>query len=81
MQFLHGSFFMQHTSPRSSSRELIVAKLEALLDECDLVADHAPLAETFDILVLQRNAQVHLHRQIQRRSMHLRAIRFRFVRR
>ena len=41
---------MQRTSPRSSSRELIVAKLEALLDECDLVADHAPLAETFDIL-------------------------------
>jgi len=30
---------MQRTSPRSSSRELIVAKLEALLDECDLVAD------------------------------------------
>jgi len=50
MQFLHGSFFMQRTSPRSSSRELIVAKLEALLDECDLVTDHAPLAETFDIL-------------------------------
>ena len=27
-----------------------MAKLEALLDECDLVADHAPLVETFDIL-------------------------------
>ena len=41
---------MPSLSPRSVRRELILAKLESLLDECDFVADNAPLSETFDIL-------------------------------
>jgi hypothetical protein len=39
---------MQPESPRSSTCELLLAKFEALLDECDLVADNAAYGETLD---------------------------------
>jgi hypothetical protein len=39
---------MQPESPRSDVRDLLFAKFEALLDECDLVADNAAYGETLD---------------------------------
>jgi len=35
-------------SPSPSRRELLHARLDALLDDCDLVADHSAYGETFD---------------------------------
>jgi hypothetical protein len=39
---------MPSASPAPTRRELLHAKLDALLDECDLVADHSAYGETFD---------------------------------
>jgi len=41
---------MPPESPQPPRREFLHAKLDALLDESDLVADHAAYGETFDDL-------------------------------
>jgi hypothetical protein len=41
---------MQPESPLSDRRALLIAKFEALLDECDIVADNAAYGETLDDL-------------------------------
>jgi hypothetical protein len=41
---------MQSESPRFTTRERLLAKFEALLDECDLVADQSAFGQTFDDL-------------------------------
>jgi len=41
---------MQPKFPLSDRRALLIAKFEALLDECDLVADNAAYGETLDDL-------------------------------
>ncbi|MDR0328465.1 MAG: hypothetical protein LBI05_09245 [Planctomycetaceae bacterium] len=38
---------MQSESPSATRREFLHAKLDALLDESDLVADHAAYGETY----------------------------------
>ena len=40
--------FMKSDSPRPTCRELLHAKLDALLDECDLVADNAAFGQTLN---------------------------------
>jgi hypothetical protein len=39
---------MQSESPKTDRRALLMAKFEALLDECDLVADQSAFGQTFD---------------------------------
>ena len=39
---------MPTSSPLSDRRALLVAKFEALLDECDLVADNSAYGETLN---------------------------------
>lgn len=39
---------MPPDSPRPSTRELLMAKFEALLDECDLVTNNAAYGEALD---------------------------------
>ena len=39
---------MLPASPFPTRRELLHARLDALLDDCDLVADHSAYGETFD---------------------------------
>ena len=39
---------MQPESPHFSRRELLHAKLDVILDECDLVADQSAFGQTFD---------------------------------
>jgi hypothetical protein len=48
--FLQGRIFMEAGSPLSDRRALLMAKFEALLDECDQVADNAAYGETLDDL-------------------------------
>jgi hypothetical protein len=48
--FFYKDVFMQSESPLSDRRALLIAKFEALLDECDQVADNAAYGETLDDL-------------------------------
>jgi len=67
---------MQSVSPRFCTRERLLAKFEALLDESDLIADNAAYGQTFDLLeaffldkgrkLLQETFQEKLQERIQR---------------
>ena len=66
---------MQSESPRFSTRERLIAKFEALLDESDLIADTAEYGQTFDLMesffydkgrkLLQETFQEKLQERIQ----------------
>jgi hypothetical protein len=67
---------MPSASPLSDRRALLLAKFEALLDECDLVADHAAFGETLNDMeeffliqgrkFLQETFQTKLQERIER---------------
>ena len=44
----HKEVFMQSPSPRPTVSELLHAKLDALLEECDIVAETAAYGQTLD---------------------------------
>jgi hypothetical protein len=67
---------MQSESPLSDRRALLLAKFEALLDECDIVADNAAFGETLNDMeefflikgrkLLQDTFQAKLQERIER---------------
>ena len=67
---------MQSESPLFSTRERLLAKFEALLDESDLIADNAEYGQTFNLMeaffldkgrkLFQETFQEKLQERIQR---------------
>jgi hypothetical protein len=47
-------YFMNSKSPSIPTNELIVAKLEALLAECDLITDHPQLLDEMELFFLEK---------------------------
>lgn len=48
---------MQHKSPQPTSRELLHAKLDALLDECDLIESNEQTLDTMELFFLNKGRE------------------------
>ena len=55
--FLQGRNFMQSESPHFSRRELLHAKLDALLDECDLIPSNPQTLDNLELFFLDKGRQ------------------------